>query len=315
MRAILLLLVLFIIAIGCTSTVETDLVQADNDLTPDKAINSAQDATEEELSACREETNDKVKRKCNRYLALKTHNSIYCIKDDFICLSTLAELIKDETLCEKLPEGNFPTSSVSEKDLCIMTVASKATDIEICEKISQESVIVQCKQLLNQVLDCETAQNKEACYAQQAISEFDANKCEEIEDPTVNKACKNQVRYASAVFNNDITKCNLISDINLENKCIGELAVLNDDTGICLKSSEGYQNLCLFTFARSRLSLKACDEIDIRAGVTKLQAQQAKDQCFVSLAQGRTFGDEPCEMVVDPKKRESCFDFSKLFEE
>ena len=132
-----------------------------------------------------------------------------------------------------------------------------------------------------------------------------------IETPLTHKLCKDQANYFGAIFNNEFAKCNLIEDASFKNKCATELAVLNGDTKICLQTTENYQNICYETFALSRLDLETCNNIKPIAEITKLQAEALKDECFGLLAISRNFGEKPCNMIINPQKREGCL---KLFE-
>lgn len=242
---------------------------------------------------------------------MKTRNSDYCIKDDLDCFGNLARVIKDATLCEKLSNEKRPTVTITDRDWCYRDVAKTAIDIKICDKISDANTIIACRQDLERIIDCSKSPNKESCYTHQATYKLQIEKCQEIADvPTslyTREGCKNQVTYADAVFNNDISKCDLVADEKVKNGCILELAVLNGDSQLCLKGAEGYQNSCFALFAKFRLDLDTCNKIGIRGSITKLQAEQARDSCFYSLIIGKKLGDEPCKMIANPETRENCF--------
>ncbi len=265
-------------------------------------------AADKELSFCQDKANDKVRRSCYKYLALKYHKSDYCIKDDFSCFESLAYLMKDEKLCDRLSaELNKEFGAqVSAKDLCLMGVATKGIDLRNCDKISDIKLVQQCKQLLSQVIDCSTSNYTDACYIQQATSELKVDKCEKIGSSPIQKRCKDQINYVSAVYSNSVSECNLVEDINLKNKCIGEIAVLNNDNELCLQTTENYQNTCYQTFALGRFDLESCNNMVPREKITKLQAEQERDQCFILLALGRTLGDVPCKYVMNQERKESC---------
>ena len=267
-----------------------------------------ENADDKELAFCQNKVNDYVRKSCYKYLALKYHISDYCIKDDGSCFESLAYLMKNEKLCEKLSaELNKEWGAqVSARDLCLRGVATKGINIKVCDKISDIRIVQQCKELLSQAIDCSISNYTDACYVQQATSELKVDKCEKIDSPSIQKICKDQVNSFSAVYTNSMIDCNLVEDISLKNNCIKELAILNNDNGLCTQTSENYQNTCYLTFALGRSDLESCNNIIPRGKITKLQAEQERDQCFILLALGRTMGDIPCKYVMNQERKESC---------
>ncbi len=319
---ILLLILAILVFAGCTNsaskktdTLSKNKVPIQEDATPNLNDPLSQStkaelgsADDKELSFCQNKGDDRVRRSCYKYLAFKYHTTKYCIKDDGSCFESLAYLMKDEKLCDKLSaELNEEFGAqVSAKDICLMGVATQGINIKICDKISDIRIVQQCKELISPAMDCSTSNYTDVCYIQQATSESKADKCEKIGSSLMQKRCKDQVNYISAVYSNSIADCNLIEDINLKNRCIGDIAVLNNDNDLCLQTTENYQNTCYQTFASSRSDLESCNNIIPRGEITKLQAEQERDQCFIFLALGRTMGDVPCKYVMNQERKESC---------
>ncbi|MFH0861683.1 MAG: hypothetical protein V1875_01515 [Candidatus Altiarchaeota archaeon] len=195
--------------------------------------------------------------------------------EKYTCISAVALVKSDASICEKIPVAEFMGG-------CVALIASCTDDESLCSPLGENDIGLQYM-----------------CVSEVAEVRGDPSLCDGMENPNYRDTCLEKVAAATA----DISICSRISENSDKDNCIKAVAVAKKDPSLCVGVSgtiDYWRQECLMEVSMAAGDMALCGslETDSRAG---------KDKMIKCVKNITASADDPA--ICDPISEESIRDY------